>query len=269
MICPRWVATCTQPIGIEDVVVYLVAALELAETGNRRYEIGADDQVSHGDIMLEYARQRSLRRMLIPVPFLIPSLSSLWLGLTTPVYARVGRKLTESLKNPTVVRDRTAGDVFSIKQVVLSEAILCSRQQEDQQFAATRWSDAVSSARSVREWRGGRFGSRVVTRSLEVSVPLSVALTPVRRIGGRQGWYYWSWLWHLRGIIDLVLGGVVMRRGRPDPEQLRVGDPLDFWRVEAYALDARLRLEAEMKLPGRTWLEFEVAVRNASTSTNR
>ncbi len=161
MICPRWVATRTQPIGVDDVVAYLVAALELAETGNRTYEIGADDQVSYGDIMLEYARQRGLRRVLIPVPFLTPSLSSLWLGLTTPVYARVGRKLIESLKNPTVVRDRTAREVFPITPVALSEAIRRCRQQEEQQFATTRWSDAVSSARTVRQCGGA---VRVTTR---------------------------------------------------------------------------------------------------------
>jgi hypothetical protein len=178
--------------------------------------------------------------------------------------------LIESLKNPTVVRDRTAREVFPITPVALSEAIRRCRQQEEQQFATTRWSDAVSSARTVRQWGGVRFGSRLVdTRSVEVSAAPSVAFAPVRRIGGRQGWYYLSWLWHVRGIIDLVLGGVGMRRGRPDPEQLRVGDPLDFWRVEAYEPDVRLRLEAEMKLPGRAWLEFEVAERDASTSTIR
>jgi uncharacterized protein YbjT (DUF2867 family) len=270
MICPKWVATPTQPIGIDDLVAYLLAAMDLPAEESRLFEIGADKTVSYGDIMLEYARQRGLRRYLIPVPLLTPYLSSLWLGLTTPVYARVGRKLVESLKNPTVVHDRSAREVFSIAPVSLAEAIRRSRRDEDQQFVTTRWSDAVSSAGISQKWGGVRFGSRLVdSRTIDVPVPATDAFAPVRRIGGARGWYYLDWLWRLRGSMDLLVGGVGMRRGRPDAEQVRVGDTLDFWRVEAYEPDARLRLEAEMKLPGRAWLEFEVCARDATTSTIR
>ena len=209
-------------------------------------------------------------RFLIPVPLLTPHLSSLWLGLATPVYARVGRKLVESLKNPTVVHETSARDVFPVRPVSMAEAIRRARETEDQDFAATRWSDAVSSAGAPRQWGGVRFGSRLVdTRTIEVAASPAEAFTPIRRIGGTRGWYHLNWLWRLRGWIDLLVGGVGTRRGRPDPERLRVGDTLDFWRVEVYEPDERLRLSAEMKLPGRAWLEFEVRAVDATTSTIR
>jgi uncharacterized protein YbjT (DUF2867 family) len=270
MICPRWVATETQPIGVDDLIAYLLAALTLPGADHQMFEIGADERASYGAIMLEYARQRGLRRYLIPVPLLTPRLSSLWLGLTTPVYARVGRKLIESLKNPTVVHDLAARETFAVRPMSLTEAIRRSMQREDREFATTRWSDAVSSAGVTRHWGGVRFGSRLVdTRTIEVPVSPAEAFAPIRRIGGTQGWYHVTWLWRLRGWLDLLLGGVGLRRGRPDPEQVKVGDTLDFWRVERYEPDARLRLEAEMKLPGRAWLEFEVSPGDGSTSTIR
>jgi uncharacterized protein YbjT (DUF2867 family) len=270
MICPRWVATETQPIGVDDLLAYLLAALTLPGAGHQMFEIGADERASYGAIMLEYARQRGLRRYLIPVPLLTPRLSSLWLGLTTPVYARVGRKLIESLKNPTVVHDLAARKTFAVRPMSLTEAIRRSMQREDREFATTRWSDAVSSAGATRHWGGVRFGSRLVdTRTIEVPVSPAEAFAPIRRIGGTQGWYHVTWLWRLRGWLDLLLGGVGLRRGRPDPEQVKVGDTLDFWRVERYEPDAQLRLEAEMKLPGRAWLEFEVSPGDGSTSTIR
>jgi len=259
MICPRWVRVKTQPIAIEDVILYLTSALEVPCVSSRIFEIGGADQVSYAEIMMEYARQRGLRRLLIPVPFLTPYLSSLWLGLTTPVYARVGRKLIESLRNPTVVTDASANEVFALQPMGLRRAIERARHNEDREFAATRWSDASSAAGAQRAWVGVQLGTRLIdTRSIHVAAPPSAAFAPIRRIGGEQGWYYADWLWRVRGFLDLLVGGVGLRRGRRDPEQLAVGDVLDFWRVEAYEPDQRLRLWAEMKVPGRAWLEFEV-----------
>jgi len=259
MICPRWVRVRTQPIAIEDVIAYLTAALDLPCGPSRIFEIGGADQVSYAEIMLEYARQRGLRRMLIPVPLLTPYVSSLWLGLTTPVYARVGKKLIESLRNPTVVTDPSAREAFPVQPMGLRLAIERARQYEDREFAVTRWSDAGSAAGSQRVWAGVKLGTRLIdARSVHVAAPPAAAFAPIRRIGGSRGWYYADWLWRVRGFIDLLLGGVGMRRGRRDPEQLAVGDVVDFWRVEAYAPDQRLRLWAEMKVPGRAWLEFEV-----------
>nr|NIO10379.1 DUF2867 domain-containing protein [Deltaproteobacteria bacterium] len=223
------------------------------------YEIGGPDQVSYGDIMREYANQRGLKRLMIPVPVLTPRLSSLWLGLVTPIYARVGRKLIDSIENPTVVNDPTALSIFPIKPKSLRESIERALKNEDQEIAETRWSDAMSACATPRQWGGVRFGARIVdSRVAEVKVQPEVAFEPIRTIGGRSGWYYGNWLWQMRGAFDLLLGGVGMRRGRRNPDHPSVGDTLDFWRVEDYEENRRLRLIAEMKLPGRAWLEFEV-----------
>lgn len=259
MICPRWVQVKAQPIAIEDLLEYLMAAIALPMEPSQIYEIGGPEQVSYGQLMHEYARQRGLTRWMIPIPLLTPYLSSLWLGLVTPLYARVGRKLVDSLRNPTLVSNNLAETKFSIRPRSLSEAIARALVNEDREFAATRWSDAYSSAGAERSWGGVRFGSRLVdSRTVTLIVQPEQAFTPIRRIGGRTGWYYGDWLWSLRGFLDLLMGGVGVRRGRPNDDTLRVGDPLDFWRVEAYEPPRLVRLYAEMKLPGRAWLEFEV-----------
>ena len=260
MITPRWVANPAQPIAIGDLLQYLVCALELDPEGNPIFEIGGRDAVSYGEIMGEYARQRGLRRLQIAVPVLTPRLSSLWLGLVTPLYARVGRKLIDSIYYPTIVRDDSALRVFPIRPQGVREAIASALQNEDREMAATRWSDALSAAGAPPDWGGVRFANRLFdSRVARVAVPPARAFAPIRRIGGATGWYYGDWLWGLRGFLDLLVGGVGMRRGRRDPDDLCVGDALDFWRVEAYEPERRLRLSAEMKLPGRAWLEFEVS----------
>jgi uncharacterized protein YbjT (DUF2867 family) len=259
MICPKWVAVKAQPIAIEDLLEYLIAAIELKEGHSRIFEIGGPDQISYGKIMKEYARQRGLWRLMIPVPLLTPYLSSLWLGLVTPVYARIGRKLVESLKNPTLLSNNVADSSFSIRPRGIREAIARAMVNEDRDFAATRWSDALSSSGKTHSWGGVRFGSRLVdSRTSSVKVSAEAAFAPIQRIGGDTGWYYGNWLWRVRGFIDLLFGGVGTRRGRRDPIELSVGDALDFWRVEEYEPGRRLLLQAEMKLPGRAWLEFEV-----------
>ena len=267
MICPRWVSTRAQPIAIEDVVAYLLEALSLPVMESRVFEIGGADQVSYADIMREYSRQRGLRRWMISVPVLTPRLSSLWLGLVTPLYARVGRKLVESLRYPTVVRDRSARLVFSVRPRGLRAAMERALQNEDREFAQTRWSDALSSGGRARLWGGLRFGARLVdSRTVQVKGSPRSAFAPIRRIGGATGWYFANFLWRLRGFLDLLAGGVGLRRGRRDPETLQVGDALDFWRVEEFEADRRLRLVAEMKVPGRAWLEFEVTGDSAHTT---
>jgi uncharacterized protein YbjT (DUF2867 family) len=259
MICPRWVSTMAQPIGVDDVLAYLAAALSLPDGGSRTFEIGGADRASYGDLMREYARQRRLRRIMISVPLLTPRLSSLWLGLVTPLYARVGRELIEGLKTPSVVATPDALSTFPVRPVGLPEAIARAIRHEDRAFALTRWSDARSSGGEPQPPPDRRFGSRLVdARRAHVEVPADRAFAPVARIGGTQGWYYATWLWRVRGAIDLLMGGVGMRRGRRDPEVPAVGDTLDFWRVEAYEPGRRLRLAAEMKVPGRAWLEFEI-----------
>ena len=270
MITPRWVKVPAQPIAIDDLLEYLLAGLALPTTACRVYEIGGADQVSYADIMRAYARQRGLRVRMLPVPILTPYLSSLWLGLVTPLYARIGRKLIESIVHPTVVCDDTALTVFAVRPLGIDEAVRRALASEEQEFGRTRWSDALSAAGDVRSWGGVRFGSRLVdSRTATVTATCAQAFAPIQRIGGQTGWYAYDWLWRVRGFLDLLVGGVGLRRGRPWPDRLRVGDTVDFWRVEILEPDRRLRLAAEMKLPGRAWLEFEVTGSGASTTVRQ
>jgi len=267
MITPKWVNVPAQPIAIDDLLEYLVAALELPVSEYRIYEIGGADQVSYAGIMREYARQRGRRLRMIPVPVLTPRLSSLWLGLVTPLYARIGRKLIESIVHSTVVRDDAALRTFAVRPMGVEEALRRALASEDEQITATRWSDALSSSGALPSWTGVRFGSRLTdSRTVRVPVAPAVAFRQIERIGGDTGWYAFDWLWHLRGFLDLLVGGVGVRRGRPSPVSLRVGDALDFWRVEAIDPGHLLRLAAEMKVPGRAWLEFEVTGDGASAA---
>ena len=259
MIMPRWVNVIAQPIAITDILAYLVAGLDIPLDGNRTFEIGGTDRVSYGDIMREYARQRGLKRLMIPVPVLTPKLSSLWLGLVTPLYARVGRILVDSMRHETVVRDRAALEIFPIRPGGIREAIAAALRNEDHEFAQTRWSDSLSTANPKRDWGGVRFGNRIVdTRRVTVVAPPEAAFAAIERIGGATGWYFGNALWQLRGGLDLLVGGVGMRRGRRDARRLLPGDVVDCWRVEFIEPPQLLRLTAEMKLPGRAWLEFEV-----------
>ncbi len=266
MITPKWVRVPAQPIAIDDVLDYLVAALDLPLSRYRIYEIGGADVVSYADIMQAYARQRGIRLRMISVPVLTPYLSSLWLGLVTPLYARIGRKLIESIVHSTVVRDAAALETFPVRPIGIDAAIRNAISREEREFAETRWSDALSSSGALPAWGGVQFGSRLVdSRTVNVSAPPSAAFAPILRIGGQTGWYAWNWLWRLRGYLDLLAGGIGMRRGRRSDTSLRVGDTVDFWRVEK--LEANLlRLAAEMKLPGRAWLEFEVGGSGSSAT---
>jgi uncharacterized protein YbjT (DUF2867 family) len=259
MITPRWVETRAQPIAIEDLIDYLVAAVDLEIFGSEIFEIGGADVATYGELMREYARRRGLRRLLVRLPVLTPRLSSLWLGLITPLNARIGRKLIESLPHETVVRDPGALERFSIRPRGYREAIARALVNEDKEFAATRWSDAFSIGERAPRTPGGKTHGRLVdTRVRRVAVSPAQAFAPVRRIGGGNGWYYANSLWRLRGFLDLLVGGVGLRRGRRDPKTPTVGSALDFWRVELYEPDRLLRLRAEMRLPGRAWLQFEV-----------
>jgi hypothetical protein len=267
MITPKWVRVMAQPIAIEDLLAYLLAALRLPVAQYGVYEIGGADQVCYADIMRAYARRRGLRLRMLPVPVLTPYLSSLWLGLVTPLYARIGRKLIESITYPTVVHSSAALDTFSIRPMGIDAAIARAMATEEEEFARTRWSDAMSSAGEPHTWGGVRFGTRLVdSRTIHVSATAKQAFAPIQSIGGENGWYRWNWLWRLRGLLDLVVGGVGMRRGRPHPTNLHVGDTLDCWRVELLELDRRLRLAAEMRVPGRAGLEVEVTPNGNSTT---
>ena len=256
-LAPHWVNTAAQPIAIEDVIEYLLGALEY--NGDGIFEIGGRDRVSYTEIIREYARQRGLRRRLIPIRALSPKASRLFLGLLTPVYGRVAGAMVESLRNETVVTTTSALEAFPVKPRGLSEAIARALIHEDRDFAETRWSDALPAGEPLR-WTGSTFGRRIVSsRVLRVHRPPPCAFDPIKRIGGHVGWYAWDWFWKLRGLLDTLRGGVGLRRGRRDHLDLRTGDTIDFWRVESFEDGRLLRLAAEMKLPGRLWLQFEVS----------
>jgi uncharacterized protein YbjT (DUF2867 family) len=260
MVTPKWVSREAQPIAIEDVIAYLLRSIEIPVDVSEQIEIGGGDRASYRDLMREYARQRGLHRAMVKVPVLTPWLSGLWLALITPLNARIGRQLLEGIRSDSVVTGSRARELFpEIRPRGYREAIRRALANEDREFAQTHWSDAMSSGVPQKSWHGVRFGARRVdSRAVNLDASPAQAFAPVARIGGTSGWYYANALWRLRGLIDLAAGGIGLRRTRRHPEQLRPGDSLDFWRVEAVEPNRLLRLRAEMRLPGRAWLQFEV-----------
>jgi uncharacterized protein YbjT (DUF2867 family) len=258
IVAPDWVETLAQPIAIEDVVEYLLATIELERPVHGVFEIGGLDRVTYADVMREYARRRGLRRRVTRMSLITPRASRLLLGLLTPVYGRIAAAMVDSLRNETIVTSSAAQAAFAVQPRGLAAAIERALVNEDHEFAATRWSDALPQERPLR-WGGLPFGRRLVaSRVARVDAGPDEAFAPIQRIGGSTGWYAADWFWRLRGLLDTLRGGVGLRRGRRDPHELRVGDTVDFWRVERLEPGRLLRLSAEMKIPGRLWLQFEV-----------
>lgn len=260
MTTPRWVRMASQPIAVDDVVAYLTAAIEIGVEGassHRVYEIGGGDRVSYGDLMRLYARARGLHRLVIPVPVLSPGLSGWWLYLFTPKQAKVGRQLAESLRYPTVVTDDSATRDFpSIRPVGAGTAIDRALSVEDAEFARVYWAEEYADhAEPISAERQGRY---IDSRVLHVDCPPEAAFDPIACIGGERGWYAFDTLWDLRGFIDMALGGPGHRRGRRDPYALVEGDYLEWWRVERVDPPRLMRLVAEMRMPGRGWLQYEL-----------
>ncbi len=255
---PKWVDTAAQPIAIEDVIEYLLAVLTPEPTRSAVFEIGGGDRVSYAEIMREYARQRNLRRRVLTMPAGTARGWRLFLGVLTPTHGRVAAAMLDSLRNETVVSDPAAREAFAVKPRGLPEAIQWALTSEDHEFADTSWRDVLPEAPSSR-WGGIQIRRRMVTSRVEPvqALPHEV-FAPIQRIGGQAGWYGVDWFWRLRGRLDELRGGDGMRRGRRDPHILHVGDRIDFWRVERVEPDRRLLLAAEMKIPGRLWLQFDI-----------
>ena len=263
MICPRWVYTRTQPIGIDDVLAYLVAAPQVPASAGRVVEIGGATVVTYREMMMVYAEVRGLRRLLIPVPVLTPRLSSYWVNLVTPIPASIARPLIEGLRNESVVRQPGAHELFpSIQPAPYRAAVVAAVEGiEGTTSLETSWSDALSTSH-----RGEppvvlttQEGMIVERRQQTVSASPEAVYKAFTRLGGRRGWVYMNWAWQIRGFMDRLFGGVGLRRGRRDPNALRIGDALDFWRVEAVEPGRLIRLRAEMKVPGKAWLQFQVS----------
>ena len=258
MITPRWVGTRCQPIGIADVLDYLVGALDHPEVTGI-VEIGGPDVLSYGDMMRTYARLRGLRRLMIPVPVLTPRLSSYWVNLVSPVPARIARPLIEGLRNEVIVRDARPAAAFGLAPVSYVDALGRALDRVDHHDVESTWFDALagSGQASLSAVTSGE-GMIVERRERVIAATPERVFAAVERVGGDAGWPYADVLWRVRGLADRLVGGVGMRLGRRDPDHLRVGDALDFWRVEEIRRPALLRLRAEMKVPGRAWLQFEV-----------
>lgn len=262
MITPSWVKTPCQPIAISDLLSYLLACLQEPRSTGRVIEIGGADVITYGKMMLIYARVRGLRRVLLPVPVLTPRLSSHWVGLVTPIPAAYARPLIEGLRNPVVVHDQSAAELFpSIKPMSYEAAVRLAVQGTTLHQVETSWTSSLGATpyvNPVGTTLESVEGMLVERRVAEVRAGAATVFRVFSGIGGRRGWLYANWIWRLRGIADRLVGGVGMRRGRRDPNSLVPGDALDWWRVEAVQPNALLRLRAEMKLPGRGWLEFIV-----------
>ncbi len=260
MICPRWVFTRVQPIAISDVLKYLVAAIETPQSSGRIIEIGGSNVITYGDMMLGYAQARDLRRWLLSVPVLTPRLSSYWVHLVTPIPASIARPLIDGLRNEVIVRDETARELFpQIEPMDYLTAVTLALADLEAHHIETSWSDALVTSQGdvVPVALSTQEGMIIERRQQMVSVPPNAVFKIISRLGGQTGWLYLDWTWRLRGWIDRLVGGAGLRRGRRDPEVVRIGDAIDFWRVEAVEPEKRLLLRAEMKLPGRAWLQFE------------
>ncbi len=268
MVCPRWVFQRIQPVAIADVIAYLVAAPENAAAAGRTLEIGGADVLTYRDMMLGYAARRGLRRILLPVPVLTPRLSSHWVRWMTPVPASIARPLVEGLRNEVIVRDASARAIFpDIRPMTYAEALDRALERLERGEVETAWSDAlVSSPPGVPAVQLSAVeGMMVERRSVAVDVPPGPVFRAFSGLGGDRGWLYMDWAWRVRGVIDQLAGGPGFRRGRRDPDQLRPGDAVDFWRVEAVEPDRLVRLRAEMKVPGRAWLQFEAQPRGSGS----
>ena len=270
MICPRWVSTLAQPIAIGDILRYLTACIEEPRARGRILEIGGRDVLSYAEMMLIYARVRSLKRRLLRVPVLTPRLSSLWVDLVTPIPASFARPLIDGLKSEVVVRDPSALEIFpSIRPVGYEEAVRKALEKVASNLVETTWSSSQSSAfdRAPDPVRVTTAEGLIVeSREVTVEAPPEVLFRIVEGLGGRRGWLYADFLWKVRGFLDRLVGGVGMRRGRRHPDKLRPGDALDFWRVEAVERGLRILLGAEMRVPGQAWLEFQVHPRGSGGS---
>lgn len=267
MIAPRWVTTKCQPIGIADVLAYLVAALDLP-TESATYEIGGADVLMYRDMMLAYARVRGLRRKIVVVPFFTPRLSSYWVHLITPISSKLAQPLILGLNNEVVVRDgRAAKDFPQIVPIGFSEAVRLALDRSRSGGPETTWFDAFNGRTPPADFVGDDEGMLIDRRIRRTGAAPERVAEVFTSLGGPRGWLAGNALWRVRGVLDRLAGGVGLRRGRRSASQLRVGDAIDFWRVEAYQPGRLLRLRAEMKLPGRAWLEFEAKPDDAGGTT--
>ena len=259
MITPRWVDTKCQPIGLRDVLDYLLEAIE-HPTAQGVYEIGGRDVLTYRAMMQTYARARGLRRVIIALPVPRPQLSSRFVGLVTPIPYRLAHPLVESLRTEVVVRDDRALREFAVQPIGYQEALARALARVASDAVETTWASSIATGSDRVEGKqlSSHEGMLFERHRTTIKADPQRVFEEICSLGGDRGWPAGNWLWQVRGLIDRAVGGVGMRRGRRHPRELIVGEPVDFWRVEALEEPRLLRLRAEMKLPGSAWLQFEV-----------
>ncbi len=256
MITPRWVNTRCQPIGVRDVLGYLLEALEHPEVEGI-FEIGGQDVLDYRAMMLGYARAQGLRRWILPMNVPLPMLSVLWVDLVTPIPMALAKPLVEGMSSEVVVRDPRALAVFRVRPMAYLDAVTLALQRLDEDAVETTWASSLAGEPEGRTL-GSHEGMMLERHSRHVKAGTRQVFQTFCALGGENGWPAGNWLWQLRGVLDRLLRGVGMRRGRRHPRELRLGDPVDFWRVEALEPDRLLRLRSEMRLDGHAWLQFTV-----------
>lgn len=260
LVCPAWFFSQAQPIAIRDVLSYLLAALDTPEAVGRLVEIGGPTRLTYADMLLEYARERGLKRHLIRTPFYAPRLSAYWVHMVTPIHWRLVLPLIEGLRAQLIVRNEAAKSLFpQVKPIDFRTAVHLALGRIQRDNVETSWSDAlVTTAGDIKPYtftvEDGMFIER---RQALLDLDPEAVFRSYMGIGGERGWLYMDWAWGIRGWMDKAVGGVGLRRGRRHPDEVYAGESLDFWRVEQVEPDRLLRLRAEMKLPGKAWLEFK------------
>jgi uncharacterized protein YbjT (DUF2867 family) len=260
LFCPAWAFTRVQPIAVRNVLQYLVAALDVPESCGRIVEIGGADVLTYSDMMMGYATERGLHRLLIRLPAMPPLATALMVHWLTPVPKAIALPLIEGMSNEVVVRDDSARRLFPhIQPFDYRTATRRALMRLDANQVETTWSDALASTQDdqLPYVLTTREGMIIEQRKCLVNAPCKMVYRVFTGLGGQRGWLYMDWLWVLRGVLDRATGGVGFRRGRRHPDRLRVGEALDFWRVETLQPGRLLRLRAEMTLPGAAWLELE------------
>ncbi len=256
MTTPKWVRTECQPVAIRDVLSDLVACLENPATAGQTIEIGGPDVLRYSELMQMTAKELGLRpRIIIPLPVLTPGLSSLWIGLVTPVTPRIARPLAEGLRNRVVVTSDAADRLIPRDRIGARQAIRLALTKVNAGDIETVWS-AAGVVPGDPDWAGGT--SYLDERTIDIDAPPAAVFKAACRIGGGHGWYAAQWLWKIRGLMDQAVGGPGLKRGRRHPEEVRYGEALDFWRVVGLERDRLLALRAEMKLPGEAMLTFRI-----------
>ncbi len=263
MITPKWLNTRHQPIAIINILEYLSGVLLKPETFNRSYDVGGPDILSYKEMLLQFAEIRGLKRFIFTVPVMTPRLSSYWLYFVTSTSYMLAINLVNSMKIEVVAKENDLEKMLNIKPFTYKEAVQLAFQKIEHNNVVSSWKDSLVSSYSddslLEHVNVPTNGCFIDKREKEITSDVEQVVDNIWSIGGERGWYYGDWLWHLRGFLDKILGGVGLRRVRINKNEIYTGDKLDFWRVLAADKQSkRLLLYAEMKLPGEAWLEFKI-----------